>query len=318
MLAQPVALDLQCGMEHRMTKKKLPTVEERQSLLVRIKELAVIGMFSDDVLMNALVLKGGNALDLIYRISIRASVDVDFSMQADFPGGLEAFRARVEASLTQTYAEEGLHAFDFKITDEPEGLTDDLKSFWGGYFIEFKLIEVEKARELGGDVEAMRRQAINLGKGLKFMIEVSRFEFLAGRERRDFYGYQVFVYSPAMILAEKLRALCQQMAEYGPIVKRGRAGSSRARDFIDIYLLATEAGVDITTPENRALLKSVFDAKHVPQEFLQLLPNYKAFHEASFPAVRETLKGGAQLREFDFYFAFVLDLAAKLQPTGNV
>ena len=301
-----------------MSKKKIPAEQGRKDLLQRIKELAVIGVCSDDLLMEALVLKGGNALDLIHHISLRASVDVDFSMQSDFPGGLEPFRVRIEASLTRTYAEEGLHAFDFKVTDKPEGLTEDLKSFWGGYFIEFKLVEREKARELNGDVEAMRRQAINLGKGLKFMIDVSRFEFLDGRERHEFQGYKVLVYSPAMILAEKLRALCQQMAEYGPVVKRGRTGASRARDFVDVYLLATDASVDMTTLENRALISNMFRAKHVPLELLKKLPDYKAFHEASFPAVLETLKGGRKLREFDFYFGFVVDLVAKLQPLGDV
>ena len=50
----------------------------------QIKKLAVIAMFSDDELMGRLVLKGGNAIDLIYRLSSRASVDVDFSIENDF------------------------------------------------------------------------------------------------------------------------------------------------------------------------------------------------------------------------------------------
>jgi hypothetical protein len=300
-----------------VTTRKNPSGDERADLLLRIKELAVIGMFSDDVLMEHLVLKGGNALDLIHRISLRASVDVDFSMPGDFPGGLDAFRARAEATLTRTYSEAGLHAFDFKVCDEPEDLSPELKSFWGGYYIEFKLLEATRASGLEGDIEAMRREAIDLGKGRRFMIDVSRFEFLGAPESRDLHGYRVFVYTPAMILAEKLRALCQQMTEYGPIVKRGRPGTSRARDFVDIHLLATNAGVDMLSDENRALLKNVFEAKHVPLGFLQLLPNYRALHAASFPAVRTTLKGGAELAEFDVYFEFVLELIAKLQPLGD-
>ena len=60
-----------------MTRPKQPTAAERQRLLDYIKELAIVSMFADDTLMDALVLKGGNALDLIYRISLRSSVDVD-------------------------------------------------------------------------------------------------------------------------------------------------------------------------------------------------------------------------------------------------
>lgn len=47
----------------------------------QIKKLALIALFSDDDLMNTLVLKGGNALDLIYRVDNRASLDLDFSIE---------------------------------------------------------------------------------------------------------------------------------------------------------------------------------------------------------------------------------------------
>ena len=41
-------------------------------------------MFSDNILMERFVLKGGNALDLIHQVSVRASVDIDLSMDRDF------------------------------------------------------------------------------------------------------------------------------------------------------------------------------------------------------------------------------------------
>jgi len=62
------------------------------SELEQIKKLAVIAMFSDDELMEQLVLKGGNALDLVHRLSTRGSLDVDFSMQSDFVERSDAFR----------------------------------------------------------------------------------------------------------------------------------------------------------------------------------------------------------------------------------
>ena len=49
----------------------------REVDLDRIKRLAIVAMFSDDGLMEKLVLKGGNLLDLVYGISTRASLDVD-------------------------------------------------------------------------------------------------------------------------------------------------------------------------------------------------------------------------------------------------
>jgi len=45
-----------------------------------IRKLAIIALFSDDDLMDTLVLKGGNALTFAYNVSNRASIDVDVSM----------------------------------------------------------------------------------------------------------------------------------------------------------------------------------------------------------------------------------------------
>lgn len=47
-------------------------------LLEKIKKLAIISIVSDDELMEKLVLKGGNAIDLIYQVSGRASIDLIF------------------------------------------------------------------------------------------------------------------------------------------------------------------------------------------------------------------------------------------------
>ena len=47
----------------------------------QIRRLVVIAMFSDDVLMERLVLKGGNALELVHRLVDRGSLDIDLSMQ---------------------------------------------------------------------------------------------------------------------------------------------------------------------------------------------------------------------------------------------
>ncbi len=68
-------------------KKNRKAPDTRLTDLERIKKLVVIAMFSDDELMERLVLKGGNALDLIHRISTRASLDLDFSMERDFAVG---------------------------------------------------------------------------------------------------------------------------------------------------------------------------------------------------------------------------------------
>ena len=52
--------------------------------LADIRRLVIIAMFSDDVLFEKLVLKGGNAVSLVYRYGARGSLDVDFSIDGEF------------------------------------------------------------------------------------------------------------------------------------------------------------------------------------------------------------------------------------------
>ena len=52
--------------------------------LNEVKKRVIIAMFSDDDLMEHLVLKGGNLLDMVYGISTRPSKDVDFSIPGKF------------------------------------------------------------------------------------------------------------------------------------------------------------------------------------------------------------------------------------------
>ena len=51
---------------------------DRLEFLEHIKRLTIIAMFSDGDLMERLVLKGGNLLDIVHRVSTRASIDADF------------------------------------------------------------------------------------------------------------------------------------------------------------------------------------------------------------------------------------------------
>ncbi|MGH7784756.1 MAG: nucleotidyl transferase AbiEii/AbiGii toxin family protein, partial [Candidatus Binatia bacterium] len=278
-----------------------------------IKRLAIRAMFSDDVLMRYLVLKGGNALDLVYQISTRASVDIDFSISNDFPGGIDGFRSRVEKALSDTFARDGYHVFDVRMSESPEEVSAELRDFWGGYDIEFKLIKRELYEVHARNLETLRRHALDLGGGPKFSIDVRRFEYTEGKQHHDFDGYRIFVYSRQMMICEKLRAICQQLPEYGPIVKRRRPGSPRARDFVDIHALATSLEAEFLDSEFIELLEKIFAAKHVPLAFLDLINNHRDFHAQEFPSVRDTVKAGVSLRDFDFYFDFVVELARRIR-----
>lgn len=285
--------------------------------LETIKRLVIVAMFSDDELMDRLVVKGGNALDIVYQIGTRASIDVDFSMKDDFPAGQDEFRSRAERALKTTLGDVGLAVFDVKLEERPKVTSEDVADFWGGYTIEFKLIAADKYTELENDLEALRRSALMLGQGTRFIIDISKFEFVAAKEEHIVEGHRIFVYSAAMLVCEKLRAVCQQMPEYAAVVHRGRPSSARARDFVDIHSIVGSLSVDMTLPENKGLLAPIFDAKRVPLELLDQLPKHRDFHRGDFPAVEATLKPGVVAENFDFYFDFVLDLIEKLKPFRN-
>jgi predicted nucleotidyltransferase component of viral defense system len=301
-----------------MAKKKRSSATEELERREKIKRLVIIAMFSDDVLMERFVLKGGNALDIIHRISARASVDIDLSIDGDFTSEeRNALDVRIGKALRDTFRPEGYQVFDVKVEERPPGLTTDLEDFWGGYKIEFKLIELARYEELKEDVEALRRNAVQLGQGPKFLIDISKHEYTAGKAKFELDGFVVFVYTPEMIVCEKLRAICQQMPEYGPVVKRSRAGSPRARDFIDIHTLLSARNVDLTLKQNRELLAQVFTSKRVKPSLLRKVGNYREFHRTNYNAVAATVKAGVTLKDFDFYVDFVIDLIEQLEPLGD-
>jgi hypothetical protein len=203
------------------------------------------------------------------------------------------------------------------MTEVPQHVTEDLKSFWGGYTVEFKLIEKGLYDEMHLDIEKLRRnsQTIGLGRNRKFCIDISKHEYCEGKQLKLFRNLTIYVYSPEMIVCEKLRAICQQMEAYTRVVKKHRA--YRARDFFDIHSLTERFSL---TPSSESLKKTLigtFAAKRVPLELLAQIENEREQHKADFVSVKDTLRDRTSLQSFDFYFDFVLNFVRKLEPLWN-
>src|ERR1039458_9314302 len=115
-----------------------------------IRKLTITALFSDDVLFEQLVLKGGNAMSLVHGISPRDSLDVDFSLETDF-GNLEDVLARMERALASRFSVVGLIPFDVKLVSKPSEKRENQQSWWGGYQLEFKLIEETRHRSFASD-----------------------------------------------------------------------------------------------------------------------------------------------------------------------
>jgi predicted nucleotidyltransferase component of viral defense system len=267
-----------------------------------IRKLTITALFSDDVLFEQLVLKGGNAISLVHGISPRDSLDVDFSLETDF-GNLEDVLARMERALASRFNVVGFIPFDVKLVSKPSEQRENQQPWWGGYQLEFKLIEETRHRSFGSDRERLRREAFVVGPNQQriFRVDFSKYEYTKGKVRAEVDNYTIYVYSPAMIAIEKLRALCQQMEDYAPT---GKTKCPRARDFFDIFIIVTKTGLRLGSSENLDLIKMIFAAKEVPISLLGKLAQQRAYHRNDWPNVRATV--AETLREFDFYFDFVL------------
>jgi hypothetical protein len=205
-------------------------------LTERLKKLAIQALVSDDELMGVLILKGGNALDLIHKIAARASLDLDFSMRESFDDGkLTELETRVANLVEGTFRENGYYAYDIELNKKPSFIKGNNKDFWGGYEIVFKVINFDQYMKLGDDIDTVRRNSIVFGldRSTKLKIQISSFEYCPDPTEMELDGYTIFVYSPLLIAIEKLRAICQQMIPYAKIVST-MTRTPRARDFFEV------------------------------------------------------------------------------------
>lgn len=224
----------------------------------KIRKLVIIGIFSDDLILNDFSLKGGNALSIAYDINNRASMDIDISMKGDLKD-INITKIQLEKLLENNIRNvlitENFDLIDFKLIDSPKK-TD--KPNWGGYRVSFKVIDLSISNMFGGDIEKIRKTSIALGKGNKkdMTIDISKYEYIDQSIIIEINDTLVSSYSLLMIVAEKLRAICQQMPEYKEIMSIKT--SPRPRDFYDIFTIFNykkELFDEILLKENKDIIK---------------------------------------------------------------
>lgn len=279
--------------------------------LQKIKKTSIKALFSDDDLMDTFVLKGGTALEL-YELHDRASIDIDVSMSRDF--NLDEIKPKLERIFIETFELENYYLFDFKMSMRPGKENMKQGHFWGGYCIEFKVIDIDKKNGLKDDINELRKNAevVDANNGKKYKIDISKYEYCEIKEEMDLEGYSIYVYTPLMIVDEKLRAICQQMDAYREFVDTNK--KPRARDFYDIYNIINKIpGIEnqFYAPKNKTILKEMFSIKKVPLEFIYDIKNEKDLHKPNFTTVKDTVST-EEVKDFDFYFDFVVELVSKL------
>ncbi len=283
--------------------------------LENIRKIAVISLFSDDYLMDIFALKGGSAINIGYGLHYRESIDIDISMKEDFSKStFLSIEKRIKNIFDTTFLENGYVVFDFKFFQNPS--TARIDKFWGGYIIEFKIVEKDNYNSFNNNIENLRRRSMIVGHDHKkiFRIDISKYEYLTDLNEIDLEGYTIHVYGPLMIIYEKLRAICQQMNTYQKIIKTTK--SPRARDFFDIYILLEKLSPRVkgfSDPKNLNLLKSCFEIKKVPIELLSEIESQREYHRDDFIAVESTVSKSIKLRDYDFYFDYVSSRVQELK-----
>lgn len=292
------------------TEKEKKRILEYQNI-EEIKKLALISMFSDDYLMDKLVLKGGNAIDLIYNdYSARSSIDIDFSMENDFDIDLDKVEQKIKNTIKNTFEEYQLIAFDIKLEKKPKIINDDIKDFWGGYCIYFKVAKKETYDKYK-DLNKLRKASIDIGKGKIFKIDISKYEYCKYKTEKEFDGYIIYVYTPEMIIIEKIRSICQQSDDYIKTVSTRK--KQRAKDFFDIYQLITNYNINLSSKENIDILVNMFEIKKVPLNSLDRISDDKNWHKENFSSVIDTIKANTEIKNFDFYFNFVINIIKQIR-----
>ncbi|KAA8787852.1 nucleotidyl transferase AbiEii/AbiGii toxin family protein [Paenibacillus amylolyticus] len=285
----------------------------------KLRTITLIALFSDDDLLETLVLKGGNALDIGYGFNSRASMDLDFSMSQDFEDigltDLEQVRQKLEDVLSRTFIEYGYQVFEVKIKAKPKQQMAENQDFWAGYEVNFKIIEPEKYEAHKDNLNWLSNKAISVtGTKKNITIDLGRFEYTGSIKMIDniegFEGYLVPIYTPTLIVLEKLRAICQQMDDYWIRIGKEVGSKPRPRDFYDIYTILESPAVEVNfeDPETLTHLEECFKAKRVPINFLSKMSETREFHRRDEPKLRETIQVKENYRGFDFYFDYVLAL----------
>ena len=266
-------------------------------------------LFADRRLAEMLVLKGGNALEIVHKVAERASVDLDFSMCGDFDD-FDLAKECVLDALRRGMDAAGCVVFDETFTAVPFVAGEDRFPWWGGYRVTFKLIRSEKADLVDADRRRAQLQSIALEDGKRtYKIDISKYEWCEGVVRRQLGPVTVAACPAALCVVEKFRAICQQMDEYvGPLKSHP---APRARDFYDIETVVSRRGIDLSLPENAELFRFVFAAKHVPLRLLGLIEGTRDFHEQDWSSVVTSAKG--VVLDFSYYFDFCVAESRKLK-----
>ncbi|SUN81229.1 Nucleotidyl transferase of uncharacterised function (DUF1814) [Streptococcus infantis] len=280
-----------------------------------IRNTILKAIYSDSDLKENLVLKGGNALKL-YNITDRSSQDLDFSIKESIRYEKENEGKKLQDLISDAFQQVGFLVVGFEFIEKPKKRKEDLPPFWGGYKISFAIVDTEKYQdkiELQDPDKMKELSNTDLeNNSKKIEIDLSYDEYVADKKSYDLEGTTIYLYSPLMLVYEKIRASCQQLEDYKLV-----GNKTRARDLYDIYKILTnpkqanlrEAVLD---QDNFYILENIFKAKDVPLELMLKLDSKESDLAEDYKTKVIPQIASSETEDFDYIFFYNKDLFEKL------
>jgi predicted nucleotidyltransferase component of viral defense system len=274
-----------------------------------IRNTILKAIYSDSALKENLVLKGGNALKL-YNITDRSSQDLDFSIEESIRYEKENEGKKLEDLISDAFQQVGFLVVGFEFIEKPKKRKEDLPPFWGGYKISFAIVDKEKYQDKidlqdPDKMKELSKYGENLeNNSKKIEIDLSYDEYVANKESYNLEGTTIYLYSPLMLVYEKIRASCQQLEDYKLV-----GNKTRARDLYDIYKILTntrQASLReaVLNQDNFYILENIFRAKDVPLELMLKLDSKKSDLAEDYKTKVIPQIASIETEEFDYIFFY--------------
>ena len=132
--------------------------------------------------------------------------NLDFSMQSDFQD-FAVYENKIKQTLDKTFNEEGYKIIDFKFKKKPQICGEDLMEFWGGYSIDFKVIDKQTYFTIRVIFQNCVYSQMILIRNTKKILQLILVNLNIVQARNLDYvdGLKIYVYSPEMIIFEKIK-----------------------------------------------------------------------------------------------------------------
>jgi predicted nucleotidyltransferase component of viral defense system len=284
----------------------------------RIKLSTLKALSNVDELSDTIVLKGGNAIHLVYKINDRASYDLDFSIAEDMTN--EEFYCicpKLQRHLSEEFDKLGYIVIDFHGEEKPKQSKKeiDFEIPTLGFYICFKIVDKKTYNEVDGNIEKLRIRSVSIDNAShkSFEIEISKKEYFDDSSSvmieipiDDNDTVKIKVYKIELIVAEKIRAICQQFPQHEFSRKK-----SRSKDFYDIFKILEKFRSEFNLELFHIIIKKSFNAKNVSLDLLNSFDDEcRSQHSKSWDSVIST--STQDPGNFDIYFDYVKDFSEKI------